>query len=157
MKKLILTAALVALALPAFASGDHAGGHGKMAIGEPGRKSEVSETITVVMKETDDGKMIFEPSAIAVKEGQTIAFEIQNAGENDHEFVLDGHEEIMEHKALMEKFPEMEHDDPNAIRLEAGQSGEIVWKFTSSGTFTFACLIPGHYDAGMHGELTVSH
>ncbi|SCW80184.1 Copper binding protein, plastocyanin/azurin family, partial [Rhizobium mongolense subsp. loessense] len=55
-----------------------------------------------------------------------------------------------------EKFPEMEHDDPNSIRLPAGQSGEIVWKFTTGGEFKFACLIPGHYEAGMHGDVTVA-
>lgn len=56
----------------------------------------------------------------------------------------------------MEKFPEMEHDDPNSIRLSAGQSGEIVWKFTTDGEFKFACLIPGHYEAGMHGDVSVA-
>ena len=61
----------------------------------------------------------------------------------------------MEHKAVMEKFPEMEHDDPNSIRLAPGKSGEIVWKFTNDGTFKIACLIPGHYDAGMHGNVVV--
>nr|WP_237682049.1 plastocyanin/azurin family copper-binding protein [Agrobacterium vitis] len=81
---------------------------------------------------------------------------IKNAGELDHEFVLDQEEKVMEHKAVMEKFPDMEHDDPNAIRLAAGKSGEIIWKFTNDGTFKIACLVPGHYDAGMHGDVTVA-
>jgi len=54
------------------------------------------------------------------------------------------------------KFPEREHDDPNAIRLAAGKSGEVVWKFTNDGVFKIACLVPGHYDAGMHGDVTVA-
>ena len=60
------------------------------------------------------------------------------------------------HKAVMEKFPEMEHEDPNAIRLAPGKSGEIVWKFTNDGVFKIACLVPGHYDSGMHGDVTVA-
>lgn len=156
--KLAFTALFfVGLAFPALASGSHAGGHGEaMEVGEPGKKAKATQTITVSMQETDDGKMIFKPNAFKVRKGQTVIFKIKNAGEMDHEFVLDQEDKIMEHKALMEKFPEMEHDDPNAIRLQAGKSGEVVWKFTNGGTFKFACLVPGHFEAGMHGDITVA-
>ncbi|NDW02705.1 plastocyanin/azurin family copper-binding protein, partial [Salipiger sp. PrR002] len=30
------------------------------------------------------------------------------------------------------------------------------WTFGEPGTFEFACLLPGHYEAGMHGPLTVN-
>ena len=69
---------------------------------------------------------------------------------------MDKQEAILEHKALMEKFPEMEHDDPNAIRLAPGKRGEIVWTFSKAGTFAFGCLIPGHYEAGMKGDIAVA-
>jgi uncharacterized cupredoxin-like copper-binding protein len=157
MKKLIIASLLSLLTNAAFAAGNHEGGHGHESLaGEPGKKSKVTRTIQVTMKESDDGKMLYMPASVEVKEGQTVRFAIRNAGETDHEFVLDTHEEIMEHKKVMEKFPEMEHDDPNSVRLAPGKSGEIVWKFTKSGTLKFACLIPGHYEAGMHGDLTVS-
>lgn len=157
MKHAIFGLLVAALATPALASGNHAGGHGEaMAVGEPGKKANATQTIRVTMLETDDGKMIFTPSAFKVRKGQTVRFVIKNVGEVDHEFVLDQDDKIMEHKAMMEKFPEMEHDDPNAIRLAAGESGEIIWKFTNDGTFKIACLVPGHYDAGMHGDVTVA-
>ncbi|MCF3643150.1 plastocyanin/azurin family copper-binding protein [Rhizobium sp. TRM95111] len=157
MKTAIFGLFLAALASPALASGSHAGGHGEaMAVGEPGDKAKATQTIRVTMKETEDGKMIFTPATFNVRKGQTVKFAIKNAGELDHEFVLDQEDKIMEHKAVMEKFPEMEHDDPNAIRLAAGKSGEIIWKFTNDGTFKIACLVPGHYDAGMHGDVTVA-
>lgn len=57
---------------------------------------------------------------------------------------------------MMERFPEMEHDDPYSVRFESGSSGEIVWTFTNAGSFEFACLIPGHYEAGMHGPILVN-
>ena len=155
MKSAIFGLLVVALATPAFATGNHAGGHGQ-AVGEPGKKANATQTIRVTMKETKDGRMIFTPSAFKVRKGQTVRFAIKNAGQLDHEFVLDQEAKIMEHKAVMEKFPEMEHDDPNAIRLAAGESGEIIWKFTNDGTFKIACLVPGHYDAGMHGDVTVA-
>ena len=70
---------------------------------------------------------------------------------------MDEEKAILEHKDLMAKFPEMEHDDPNAIRLAAGKRGEIIWTFANDGEFTFACLIPGHYESGMKGTLKVSN
>ena len=156
MKTALTGLLLASLATPAIAAGNHAGGHGEMAVGEPGQKSKVTQTIRVSMKETDDGRMVFTPDSFKVRKGQTIRFAVKNDGEVDHEFVLDQEDRVMEHKALMEKFPEMEHDDPNAIRLAPGESGEIVWKFTNDGVFKVACLVPGHYDAGMHGNVTVA-
>ncbi|MCY0148536.1 cupredoxin family protein [Hoeflea sp. G2-23] len=141
----------------AGASGTHSGGHGSMmAIGNPGKASEVSRTIEVIMKETDDGEMIFEPKEILVEKGETIHFMVMNKGELEHEFVLDDHEGVMEHKGLMERMPEMEHDDPNSVRLDPGMDGEVIWSFAHAGPFEFACLIPGHYDSGMKGMLTVT-
>ncbi len=157
MKAAIFGLLVAALASPALASGSHKGGHGEvMAVGEPGKNADATRTIRVTMKETDDGRMIFAPSELQVREGQTVRFTIRNAGELEHEFVLDQQDKITEHKAAMEKFPDMEHEDPNAIRLAPGQTGEIVWKFTNAGTFKIACLVPGHYDAGMHGGVTVA-
>ena len=141
---------------PAFAAGNHAGGHDVMEIGKPGTKAAAKRTVTISMMEKDDGAMVFEPAVLKVKEGETIRLKFNNMGETDHEFVMDRHEGIEEHKALMQKFPEMEHADPNSIRLAAGAKGEIIWTFAKAGEFGFACLIPGHYESGMKGDITVA-
>lgn len=157
MKNLTIAIMLAVLAGPAMASGQHAGGHDeKMAVGQPGDKSKATQTIRVTMKETEDGRMLFQPAVIKVRKGQTVKIVLKNAGQTDHEFVLDQQDKILEHKAQMAKFPEMEHADANSIRLAPGESGDIVWKFTSDGDFKFACLIPGHYEAGMHGDVSVT-
>lgn len=154
MKHLLtITTTLLLSTTLSFASGTHEGGH--MAVGKPGEASTVTRTVEVKMYETDDGQMLYEPNVFSVKQGETIRFAITNAGENEHEFVLDSFEKNQEHKATMAKFPEMEHDDPNSVRLEEGEKGEIIWNFSNSGKFEFACLIPGHYEAGMKGELSV--
>ena len=36
------------------------------------------------------------------------------------------------------------------------RSSELLWKFTKTGEFYFACLVPGHFEAGMHGKIVVS-
>jgi len=55
----------------------------------------------------------------------------------------------------MKKFPDVEHADPNAKRVGLFEQGELLWKFTNTGEFEFACLIPGHYAVGMHGKIIV--
>lgn len=154
---LIASASFLAMTALAGAAGTHSGGHDDMmAVGSPGKASDVGRTIEVIMKETDDGEMIFEPKVINVEKGETIRFMVMNKGELEHEFVLDDHEGVMEHKGLMERMPEMEHDDPNSVRLDPGMDGEVIWSFANAGPFEFACLIPGHYDSGMKGTLTVT-
>lgn len=153
MKKMILAAAVALLATSAMASPGHDAAN---KIGEPGDKTKVTQTINVSMKETDDGKMLFTPDKIKVRKDQTVRFKIKNVGEVDHEFVLDEMEANAEHRAVMAKAPEMEHDNPNAISLAPGESGEIIWKFTADGPLEFACLKPGHYESGMRGDLSIA-
>lgn len=163
MKNFLLTTTLAfTLSAPAFAAGTHGGGHdddhadehAEMMIGKPGDPAKATRTIDVSMRETDDGDMIFEPTSLEITKGETIRFNIMNKGELEHEFVIDTMEGNAEHKEAMAKM-DMEHDDPNSVRLDEGKSGEVVWTFTNAGTFEFACLIPGHYESGMHGPITV--
>jgi len=157
MKNLIITsAALMFISGTAMAAGSHSGGHNEMAVGEPGKRGEASKTVVVEMSETDDGKMLYTPDNFEVEKGQTIHFVIKNKGELEHEFVLDDHEANKKHKAEMAKAPEMEHDNPNSVRLDPGKTGNVTWKFTNAGKFEFACLIPGHYESGMRGDVAVT-
>ena len=107
------------------------------------------------MKETDDAEMLFEPNQVEIKRGEQVKFVLKNVGKVDHEFMLDSVQNNAKHKIQMEKNPDMEHDDPNGKRLTPNGSNEIVWRFTKAGTFEFACLIPGHYESGMHGTVVV--
>ena len=129
--------------------------HGTFAAGEPGDPTKPARVIEVIARE-DNGGMSYTPSRIEVRRGEQIRFVVKNEGELSHEFLLDSFEGNAKHKLQMEKHPEMEHDDPNGKRLEPKTSAEILWRFTKAGTFEFACLIPGHYQAGMKGEVVVA-
>jgi uncharacterized cupredoxin-like copper-binding protein len=153
MRHALFALLIAAFATPAFANAGHSGPE---PVGEPGKKSEATRTFKVVMKETDDGQMVFSPTSFKIRKGQTVVFDIKNTGELDHEFILDSKDKILEHKAVMEKFPEMEHDDANAIRLKPGASGQIVWKFVNDGDFEIACLVPGHMQSGMRADVVVA-
>lgn len=121
------------------------------ALGRPGDLAKATRTVQVSMSDA----MRFTPATITVKRGETIRFLVKNEGRIKHELVLGTLTELKEHAELMRKFPEMEHDDPNAVSVEAGQSGEFAWHFDKAGSFDFACLIPGHFEAGMKGRLIV--
>jgi len=142
------------LALTALAAGNHAGGHGHddEAIGKPGVASRVTRTVNVEMLDT----MRFTPSSLAIKQGETIRFVVKNAGKLPHEMVLGKEKELKEHYEVMKKNPEMEHADANSVTVQPGKTGEMIWQFTKAGTVDFACLHPGHYDAGMKGRIRVA-
>ena len=140
------------LAMSAIASGNHAGGHDETAIGKPGVVSRVTRTVVVDM--TDD--MRFHSSLISVKQGETIRFVAKNNGKVKHEMVLGTEKDLRDHYEVMKKNPEMEHADANMVTVAPGKSGEIIWQFTKTGKVDFACLQPGHFDAGMRGQVKVA-
>ena len=145
--------ALIALALALVASSAYGHGdeHQDASYGKPGDPAKVSRTIQVDMADT----MRYSPATIRVRKGETIRLVAKNSGRVKHEIVLGTIRELREHAALMKKFPEMEHADPNQVSVEPGKTGEMVWQFTRAGTFDFACLQPGHYEAGMRGKVAV--
>jgi uncharacterized cupredoxin-like copper-binding protein len=134
-------------------SSDKAGGHEDhaAALGEAGDPAKASRTMEVDMNDS----MRFTPAKMSIKRGETVRFVVKNSGKIKHEMVLGSIDELKEHAALMLKFPEMEHVDPNQVSVEPGKTGELVWKFTKAGTFDFACLQPGHFEAGMRGKIAV--
>jgi uncharacterized cupredoxin-like copper-binding protein len=121
------------------------------AFGQEGDPAKVVRTIRVVMSDN----MRFAPAALSVRRGETVRLTIVNKGKVLHELVLGTPEDLASHAELMKKFPGMEHDAPNMAHVKPGTAGEIVWQFTQSGRFEFACLIPGHFEAGMVGTVTV--
>lgn len=144
---------LLAIGLTLAASSDIAHGdeHHDAAYGKPGDPAKVSRTIEIDMSDA----MRFTPATITARKGETIRFVVRNSGKVKHEMVLGSIKELKEHAALMLKFPEMEHADPNQLSVDPGKTGEMIWQFTKAGAFDFACLQPGHFEAGMRGKVVV--
>lgn len=108
---------------------------------------------TIEIRMSDD--MRFTPERIRVRQGETIRFVVRNKGKVLHEMVLGDGKSLDEHAALMVRFPGMEHDEPYMTHVKPGATGDIAWNFNRPGEFQYACLIPGHYQAGMVGTITV--
>ena len=120
--------------------------------GIAGDAKTAKRTVAIVM--TDN--MRFTPDKIEVKQGETIKIVLKNEGKMLHEFVIGTQKELDEHATLMLKFPTMEHDEPYMAHVPVGKTGEIIWTFNRAGNFDFACLIAGHYQAGMVGKISVA-
>jgi uncharacterized cupredoxin-like copper-binding protein len=113
------------------------------------------DAATRTVKLTMDDNMRFTPDKLVIKQGETVRFVIRNQGKQLHELVMGTKKELEEHAALMLKFPGMEHDEPYMAHVAAGRTGGLVWTFNRAGEFDFACLIAGHYQAGMVGKISV--
>ncbi len=170
----LLATPLLFAGQPVLAAGSHSGGHGHgEAIGGPGEAAQADRTVEIAMHDN-----YYEPERLSVAGGETVRFLVRNEGSLVHEFNIGtatmhaAHQEEMmmmvEHGVLeadrinhermkmdMGGGRTMEHDDPNSVLLEPGESAEIVWRFPQSADLEFACNVPGHYEAGMVGSLEV--
>ncbi len=121
------------------------------AWGIAGNAKAVNRTITVTM--TD--QMRFTPAELQVRVGDTVRLVVRNAGKGLHELVIGTKAELDAHAALMLKFPGMEHSEPYMAHVNPGKTSQLIWTFNRVGDFEFACLLPGHYQAGMVGKIKV--
>ena len=118
--------------------------------GHPGEAAAVTRTIKMVASDIK-----FAPTTVTVRKGETVMFEIVNQGKLEHEFVLGDSAEQLEHDKEMAATPGMKMDHVNGVSVAPGQSAHLVWTFTKSGTVQYACHVPGHFVAGMVGQLKI--
>ena len=165
---LLALAAAVPLAGMAHGPGGNAGGHAGHAAhgthapqgaadpeqkpwGIAGDPRRVTRTIQVTMGDN----MRFSPARLQVREGETIRFVVRNSGRLMHEIVLGTREELQAHAKMMAQHPDMEHDEPHMAHVAPGKRGTLVWTFNRAGDFEYACLVAGHFEAGMVGRIRV--
>ncbi len=129
---------------------EHEDEHNSM-VGQPGDPKKVSRTIEINMNDN----MRFTPDKATIKAGDTVRFVVKNQGKLNHELVIGSMAELKEHAEMMRNMPAMKHAEPNMLSLAPGQQGRLVWEFDQPGTIDFACLVPGHMEAGMKGKIQV--
>ncbi|MEN5108646.1 cupredoxin family protein [Pseudomonas sp. TWI672] len=166
MKHLFVAATLALLSLPTLA------GTGKsFAFGEPAPAAKATRIVEVVLKD-----IAFEPGNLQVKAGETVRFVLINEGKLPHEFNLGDKAMHAQHQKEMIAMQgklftagmshegmghgQMDHgahghDAGNTVLLQPGQRAELTWTFRQSAPIEFACNVPGHYQAGMVGALTI--
>ena len=145
-----------------------------MKIGSKGNETDVTRVIKVVMYDN-----YYEPSSFQIKTGETIKFEVENAGMLVHEFNIANKMMHMKHQPEMIKMVENEilladsidkekmkkmakidkamgHSHSNSVLLEPNQKGEIIWKFDNAVNIEVACNVPGHYQVGMIAKVDIN-
>ena len=166
MKNLIVSFSIFIFSSVAFADKN-------MKIGSKGNENEISRIIKVVMYDN-----YYDPSSFQINAGETIKFEVENAGDLVHEFNIANKMMHMKHQPEMEKMfdneilfadfidkekmkkmakmdKSMGHSHSNSVLLEPKQKGDIIWKFDNAVDVEVACNIPGHYQAGMIAEVNI--
>lgn len=157
---LVCIAVASALPITAFAHDDEHGRHAagnslrttQTPFGIAGDSRKVSRTIDIDMTDA----MRFVPAVIDVKVGETIRFRLKNTGKTLHEMVIGRLPDLEQHAAMMRKSSAMNHAEPYMVHVKPGSTGEMVWTFNRAGEFSYACLIPGHFEAGMVGKAIVA-
>jgi uncharacterized cupredoxin-like copper-binding protein len=124
----------------------------EMEFGREGDPKKVSRIVRIEMSD----KMRFAPADLSFKSGETAKFLIRNNGKVMHEMVLGSMKELKAHAEMMKKHPTMEHQEPYMAHVASGKTETMVWQFTKPGEFHFGCLVPGHFEAGMVGKITVN-
>jgi uncharacterized cupredoxin-like copper-binding protein len=143
--------AMPGMDMPAGMHMDHGGA---TSFGEPGKAADVTRTVAIVMH-----GMSFAPASVQVKQGEVVRFVVRNDSAIDHDFTLGDAATQTEHRKEMAESMQsghaMHHHDGNAVSVGAGKTQELIWDFTRPERVEFACNIPGHYEAGMKGTITV--
>lgn len=161
-----LAGCLLALSVGAVADTAHT-----YAFGQAAPARQATRTVEVTLQDIS-----FAPKSLEVKAGETVRFVLVNKGQLLHEFNLGDAAMHAEHQKEMLQMQasgmltatgmgkmdhsamghgEMKHDDPNSVLVEPGKTAELTWTFTKATGLEFACNLPGHYQAGMVGKLTV--
>ena len=148
---------------PQWAATGHSHGDAHTHAGEADSAMSTGPSALVVGRSIEvrmDDQMRFTPSSIDVRAGETIRFVVHNVGKTAHEMVLGSDADIQAHAQAMQQGAGHgeghSHGTGAAITVPAGQKGELVVRFDQATTLQMACLIPGHYEAGMRGTIQVS-
>ena len=118
-----------------------------------GREGDPRKVRRVIKIELSDTMRYF-PSEITVRRGDTVRFMLRNDGKQPHDMVIGSMDELKKRAALVKR-GQAKVAGPGAARVPAGGTARLIWQFTRPGEYYYACLVPGHFDAGMIGTIVV--
>lgn len=151
MTKTLMIVALSLAAAPVWATGEHSGSHADPA------NAELDRTI-----EFNAGDMWFDPQALRIAPGNTVKFVVTNTGRVKHEFVIGNTQAQKEHRLMMQKNQGSGHGSDGhshgggmpSVTVAPGETATLLWTAPEDvDALEYACNIPGHYEAGMHGTI----
>ena len=129
--------------------------HVEEAAPTPTSQVGAAAALRTVVIDTDDS-FRFAPAHWEAKEGEALRLVLINSGKVRHELVIGQEKELADHAKLMREAPHGHHHTDNAVSVEPGQAAVLPWSFKTPGTWGMACFEPGHFEAGMVGQITVA-
>lgn len=112
--------------------------------GEPGFVAGTKATPRVIKIGVSD-LLLFSPTVVSVRQGETITFRITNTGQAEHEF------KVGPMKDVFDDVP----STPEVAGITPGSTKSLTYTFTGTGPYAFACHAPGHFENGMFGFVNV--
>lgn len=108
---------------------------------------------TIQVRMTDE--LRFEPAEFTVRAGETVRFEVMNAGQFVHEFLIGDEAAQEEFEREMSEGDGMAHDSAAGVSVESGQTETFEYTFGEAGELLAGCHEPGHYPGGMVATIGV--
>lgn len=126
-------------------------GHGMMGGGvaaQPGEAGFVAGTAAAprVVQMVAGPGYTFSPSTVTVARGETVTFVVTAIGHAVHEFMVGPADAVAADQP----------GTPEVADIGMMQSKSLTYTFDGNGPFAFACHADGHYEAGMHGTISVT-
>ncbi len=87
----------------------------------------------------------FSPSVIEVARGETVTFQVTTVGPLVHEFMVGPADAVATDQ----------EGTPEIADIGMMQTKSVTYTFDGSGPYAFACHADNHYEAGMHGVISV--
>ena len=131
----------------------------------PGPTWATGAPVRVVMND----RFRYRPSAIMVRAGHRVTFEVTNTGKLPHEFILGDRASQLDHERQMQAAPAGEDKhmhthmhmsasgamDAGGLSVPPGQTRRLTWTFDEPGIVLYGCHVLGHWAAGMRGTIMV--
>ena len=117
------------------------------ALDQPGQAGFVAGTVAAprVVQIVAGPGYAFSPSTVAVARGETVTFLVTVMGPAVHELMVGPADAVAADQA----------GTPEVADIGMMQSRSLTYTFDGNGPYAFACHADGHYEAGMHGTITV--
>lgn len=139
MKRVVLVAAVLVTLVS---------GAGLVAVSAAGSAPEGVVEIPIVIRHSR-----FVPAAITVPAGTEVRFVVDNTDPIHHELIV-GDQSVQDKH---ERGTETVHGGfPGETSIPAGETASTTYVFAAAGKVLIGCHLPGHWNYGMRGVITVT-
>lgn len=121
-------------------------------VGMPAPGVKPNKVVHVLLN--DDNTITFKKD-VKIESNDVVQFVIMNVGLDVHEFSIGSAKEQLDHREMMKKMGNHQHDSGSAVTVQPGKAKQLTWHFHGQKDVELACNIPGHAEGGMVKHLSL--